>query len=105
MKFKDFEDYLNKREAIENKISKLYDLKVDLIDFCDCFYELENILFKEIYGENGLDWFTWYTCERDKDNKDRYQATDENNKPICYDNKSLWKFLEKNYRISNEKES
>lgn len=102
MKFKDFDDYLNKRKAIEEKINKLYDLNVDLIDFCDCFYELENMLFKEIYGEKGLDWISWYLCERDN-NGDKYQATDENNKPICYSNKSLWEFLEKNYK--NEKKS
>jgi hypothetical protein len=71
------------------------------------------------YDKNGLDWVEWFIYEFDYGEKDwskvplyttdkdghavlvpdsendRYGAHDEKGNPICYDYKSLWKYLEK----------
>jgi hypothetical protein len=50
------------------------------------------VLIKEIYGEKGLDWFSWFCYESEFGQK--HGATDENDNPICYDWESLHLYLE-----------
>lgn len=107
----------------EDKIIKnLYDNGVDLINFADTYHAIINELIKEIYGEDGYEWFNWFCWEsnfgqRDwskgdtykmnedgiselvhKDGEVRFGAYDKDNNPICYSHESLWEYLEKNYK-------
>lgn len=83
-------------------ISDLYDKKVDLIEFVDPYNAIISTLIKSIYGEKGLDWFSWFCYENDfgqkswtdKEGNPTSGATDENGNPICYSFESLWEFLE-----------
>ena len=83
-------------------VSELYDRRVDLIEFMDPYHAIISTLVKSIYGEKGLDWFTWFCYESDfgqsvytdKDGNPAHGATDENGEPICYSFESLWEFLE-----------
>jgi hypothetical protein len=74
-------------------ISDLYKQKVDLIDFVDPYHVIILELIKEIYGEEGYDWWSWFCYENDFGQKG-LEAFDENEKPICYSFESLWEFLE-----------
>jgi len=81
----------------DRTIKALYDNGVDLINFVDPYHEIINELIKEIYGEEGYDWFSWYTCENEFGQKG-LEVSDSDKNPICYSHESLWKYLEKKYK-------
>jgi hypothetical protein len=94
MTYEKFLKIITEIEKQDNIVSALYDLKVDLIDWTDPYSSIIGELLKEIYGEEGYDWFSWYCYERDFGKK-QVGAWDKNSNPICYDTKSLWEYLEK----------
>lgn len=75
-------------------INRLYKNKVDLIDFVDPYHEIVTELIKEVYGEEGYDWFSWFCYENDF-GSGTLEAWDENKNRICYSHESLWEYLEK----------
>jgi hypothetical protein len=81
---------LQKQDLI---IDNLYKDKVNLVDFVDPYHSIIDTLIKEIYGEEGADWFSWFCYETDYGQKG-VGAWDENNNPICYSHESLWEYLE-----------
>jgi len=94
MTYERFLKIITEIEKQDKLVSALYDLKVDLIDWTDPYSSIIGELIKEIYGEEGYDWFGWFCYETDFGNKE-VGAWDENNNPICYDVKSLWEYMEK----------
>ena len=93
MTLEKFTEIINILQEESNKITNLYRMKVDLIDFADPYHSVISILIKEIYGEEGYDWFSWFCYERDFGAKE-VGAWDGNQNPICYDVESLWNYLE-----------
>jgi hypothetical protein len=111
------------------QVDKAYELKIDLIDFVDGYHQIISTLIKEIYGDDGYEWYSWFCYESDygtrdwstkstyKTDKDdqivlefeagevRYGATDEDDNPICYSFESLWKYLEQNHLIINKEKT
>ena len=87
---------LQKQERI---VDNLYKNNVDLLEFIDPYHGLIHLLIKEIYGEEGVDWFSWFCYENDFGQKG-LEAWDADKNPICYDLKSLWEFLEANKPIA-----
>ena len=81
----------------DRTIKALYDNGVDLINFVDPYHEIINELIKEIYGEGGYDWFSWYIYENEFGQKG-LEAWDSDRNLICYSHESLWKYLEKKYK-------
>lgn len=79
-------------------VSDLYDKKVDLLDFVDPYHLTISELIKEVYGEEGYDWWSWFCYENDY-GQEGLEAFDKDNNRICYSFESLWEFLETN--ISN----
>jgi hypothetical protein len=101
--------------------STLYKNGVDLINFVEPYHNIITELIKEIYGEEGYEWFSWYCYESDFGQKDwstaplykmkedgtseltheegeaRFGAYDEEGNPICYSHESLWEYLNKSY--------
>lgn len=121
MEYSTFSQIVLRLKAHDEKIQKLYKMGVDLIDFNDELQTIINLLIKEVYGEEGADWFSWFCYESDYGEKDwskhdsykmvdgvmtkineagemRYGATDENGNPICHSIQSTWEYLEENYR-------
>lgn len=107
-------------QAESERSDKLYRLGVSLIDYVDPYHKIINELVKEVYGEEGYEWWSWFCWESDFGRKDcssipRYQkdesgklnleydhqpmwgARDEDGNPICYSFESTWKYLEENY--------
>ena len=81
----------------DRTIKKLYDNGVDLINFVDPYHTIISELIKQIYGEEGYDWFSWFAYENEF-GQGGLEAYDENKKPICYSHESLWEYLDKNYK-------
>lgn len=99
-------------------LSNLYDKKVDLLDFVDPYQTVIWELIKEVYGEEGAEWFSWFCYEADYGQKDfstlptykkdedgnmvkvkdkgevKWGAEDEKGNPICYSWESLYEYLE-----------
>jgi hypothetical protein len=91
-------DTLKKQYEVQKQ---LHSLNVDLFSFTDPYECVITTLFTEIYGLEGYDWFSWFCYELDfgdKVSKKKPRAWDANGKPICYDVKSLWNYLETNCR-------
>jgi hypothetical protein len=78
----------------EERVNKLYQNKVDLIDFVYPYQSVITELIKEVYGEEGYDWFYWFCYDTDFGKKSYLTATDKDGNPICYDIESLHKHLE-----------
>jgi len=66
---------------------------VDLTNFIDPYHYIIGLLMKEIYGEEGYNWFIWYCYENDYGNGG-LEAWDDDKNRICYDLKSLHQHLE-----------
>lgn len=92
-------------EILKNQsevVNQLYRLNVDLVEFTDPYESVITILIKEIYGQEGYDWFSWFCYDCDfgsKYSKKDPGAWDKDNNPICYDIESLWNCLETEYKI------
>jgi len=116
-----YEDFLAvglRLQKIEKIRLELMKLGVDVLDLFEPYDEIVMTLIKEIYGEKGLDWFSWFCYESEFGQKDwtkvatyiknddgtstkvheagekRHGATDEDGNPICYDWESLYNYLE-----------
>lgn len=78
----------------ERIVDDLYKNKIDLLEFIDPYHGLIHLLIKEIYGEEGVDWFSWFCYENDY-GRGTLEAWDENKNRICYSLESLWEHMEK----------
>ena len=78
----------------ERIVDDLYKNKIDLLEFIDPYHGLIHLLLKEIYGEEGVDWWSWFCYENDYGQKG-LEAWDENKNRICYSLESLWEYMEK----------
>jgi hypothetical protein len=107
-----------KRES--ERLDKLYKLGVELYDIVDPYHVIINELIKEVYGDDGFEWWSWFCWESDFGQKDwsvrptyktnedgaheiiseveevKYGAHDAEGNPICYSFESTWEYLEKN---------
>ena len=81
---------LQKQDKI---INNLYKNNVDLLEFVDPYHHIIAELIKEIYGEEGYDWFCWFCFENEYGTKG-LEAWDADKNPICYSHESLWEYLE-----------
>jgi hypothetical protein len=105
MEFEKFDKIVTSLKKHDENVTAAYQLNIDLIDFCDPLQVIVSELIKEIYGEEGYDWFSWFCYENDygekdwatEEHKDDYGAHDENGDPICHTIKSTWEYLETNY--------
>lgn len=96
-------------------------LGIDITELNEALHRIIASLLREIYGEEGYEWFSWFCYESDFGKKDwsqhdcygyqdgkfikirekgetQYGATDENGNPICYSIQSTWEYLEKNHK-------
>ncbi len=78
----------------ERIVDDLYKNKIDLLEFIDPYHGLIHLLIKEIYGEEGVDWFSWFCYENDY-GQGTLEAWDENKNRICYSLESLWEHMDK----------
>lgn len=103
MTFNTFNQLIQRLQQISETEHTLYKLNVDILEFTDSYHEIITTLIREVYGETGEDWWSWFCYENDF-GTGKLTAHDENKNPICYDIKSLWEFLETNHsKINSDK--
>ncbi len=93
MTLEKFTEIINILKEESDRLTELYQMKVDLIEFVNPYHSIIETLIREIYGGEGIDWFSWFCYERDFGDKE-VGAWDEDGNPICYDIESLWNYLE-----------
>lgn len=64
---------------------------INLIDFSNDLMNSIDILLKEFYGADGLEWIYWFIYE--KDGRDTMKAWDENGLEICRTIEELYDYL------------
>lgn len=94
MKYEDFLFVGLQLQKQDRIIDKLNELNMDVMDLVDPYYMIIDRLMREVYGEEGADWFSWFCFENDFGTKG-LEAWDANENPICYSWESLWECLEK----------
>ncbi len=126
MKRKEFEKIIKTHKYGMGMIHELYELGFDMMEgefklssvIDDQFYNTLNLF----YNDKGVEWIDWFIYEseygkkdftkipifiKDEDGvstlsekiSDGYGAHDENDDPICYSIKSLWKHINKNHKL------
>jgi hypothetical protein len=95
--YENFLSIILQLKAQERVVRKLYEQKIDLMDFVEPYQNIVSMLFIEIYGEKGWDWISCFCYEHDYGEK-KMGAWDENDQPICRSMQELHEFLEKNYK-------
>ena len=126
MEYSRFAEIILRLKKQQEKSDAAYKLKIDLIDFNDDLNRIIDILIREVYGDEGYDWFSWFCYESDFGEKDwsllpcykmidgkmvriheegeiRYGASDEEGNPICHSIESTWEYLEANYSNNKKK--
>lgn len=93
MTYENFLKVITQLQEQDKILDNLYQNKFDLIEFVDPYHAIVTILIKEIYGEEGYDWFGWYCYENDFGNKGLV-AWDADKNPICHSHETLWEYLE-----------
>jgi hypothetical protein len=102
MLFEKFEKIILTLDKESQTITELYNKNVDLIDFVGPYHAVIDLLFRELYDDDGCEWINWYCYERDFGRREDLIAYDENKNTICYDLKSLWEYIEKNSKIKEK---
>jgi hypothetical protein len=74
-------------------LGKIYESGIDLTNFVDPYHTIITELIKEVYGDEGYDWWSWFCYENDY-GQGGLTAQDEKGEPICYSFESLWNYLE-----------
>ena len=101
MKKEKFLEIVSFLDSQDRRINQLYSLGIDLIEFSDPYHKVIEILLKEVYGDTGYDWWSWFFYEN-SGGKGNLKAFDENGNKICYDLDSLYEYLEKNCKKSGD---
>ncbi len=121
-----YERFLKITLTLKNQsdaLNKIYKNGLDLVNFVDPYHTIITELIKEVYGEEGYDWWYWFCYESDfgekdwsksldrpmykitsegktekvEDSKRIFGACDEKGNHICYSFESTWEFLENRY--------
>jgi len=101
MTYENFLKIILKQQLLDRQIEEAYKLKIDLIDFVDGYHEIISTLIKEIYGEDGYEWYSWFCYESEYGHKG-VEAWDKDKNPICFSFESTWEYLENSCKAKPE---
>jgi len=104
MTYENFLKVILHQQKMDRQINEAYKLKIDLIEFVDGYNEIISTLIKEIYGEQGYEWYSWFCYENDY-GTGTLTANEIDGTPICYSHETLWEYLEKNHLIINKEKT
>ena len=98
MTYKDFKQIIDWQIAHSQKIDKLYNLKINLLEAFEEQDKVIDAFWKQVLTADGDDWLGWYLYEKNgisgKPKKD-FKAHD-GDVEICKDIKGLYDYLNKN---------
>lgn len=111
MKYERFLKIILTLQMQDKKITSLHKLNIDLIYWGYPYNVIIIEFLKEIYGDTGYDWFSWYCYESEYGTRDwvknprdgvEFGARDENKNSICYSHEFLWEYLEANCKTKTK---
>jgi hypothetical protein len=79
-------------QKLQRRTQSLYELGMDVINFENDYYEVIDLLLKQVFTEKQYDWVSWFIYENDFGQKGK-EARDENGNLICQSWESLWEYL------------
>jgi len=94
MTYETFEKMIKDLSDIQERSHRLYEAGISLLDYEESYHNIITLLLKEVFGEQGYDWISWYLYERNGSDGKILQAWDKDNNEICYDIPSLWKEMQ-----------
>lgn len=102
MKYEEFSKILETYKKGQEMLDELYKLG---FDFAEGKFQLvdvlHGILFASLdihYTEDGCEWVSWYIYETNWQQKENYEAYDDQKNLIAQDLKGLWELLEQDYK-------
>ena len=104
MTYENFLKVILHQQKMDRQIDEAYNLKIDLIEFVDGYNEIISTLIKEIYGEDGYEWYSWFCYDNDY-GTGTLTANEIDGTPICYSHETLWEYLETNHLIINKEKT
>jgi hypothetical protein len=97
MNYKEFKKIIDLQISHSQKIQKLYNLKINLLEAFDEQDKVIDALWKQVLTADGDDWLGWYLYEKDgisgKPRKDL--KAHDGDVEICKDIKGLYDYLSK----------
>lgn len=63
MNFEQFKKWIEAKREAQGRLSKLYELKVDLIDYQDTYAKIETILLEALFNADQVDVLSWWLYE------------------------------------------
>jgi len=95
MTYETFETLIKNLTDIRERSHNIYEIGVNLLDYEEIYHTVITALLKEVFGEEGWDWISWYLYEKEGFDGKVLQAYDENDNEICHNVKSLWETIQK----------
>jgi len=100
MKYSEFLEIGLRIQKLSRRTKALYDLGMDVINFENDYFEVIDLLLKQVFTENQYEWVSWFIYQNDfgqADDEGRtpLEARDENGELICHSWESLWEHLNK----------
>ena len=84
------EDLINNLKNLSDRNDEIYKLGLDLIHYENDFHEVINLLLREVFNEEQMDWFYWFCFENDY-GRAGLEAWDMDGNLICQDIDGLYK--------------
>lgn len=91
-----FERIVFELKEQQEKLDKVYEAGIDLIDFTGPYESVISMLIGSIYGQEGRDTFDWWCYERDFGKRTDLTMTDKNGNELCRTIEELHQYLEEN---------
>jgi hypothetical protein len=80
-------------QKVDRVLDAICESGIDLYLFVDPYHDTISELIKEIYGDTGYDWWSWFCYENDF-GQGGLPAYDKDGNLICHSLESLWEYLE-----------
>ena len=94
---KEFKNIINLYKKYESYITEYSDFGIYLYEgkypITEISTQIADLLWKEIYSEEGIDWINWFMYENDFGNRG-LEAFDSDENLICQDVDSLYDCIE-----------
>ena len=78
-----FERIVFELKEQQEKLDKVYEAGIDLIDFTGPYESVISMLIGSIYGQEGRDTFDWWCYERDFGKRTDLKMTDKDGNELC----------------------
>lgn len=94
MKLEVFKEIVNKLQEQEQVLDRTYKAGIDITNLVDPIHSVVSHLMGSIYGEVGLDVFSWWCYEKEWGTRTDLTMTDVDGKLLCNTVEELHEYME-----------